>query len=674
MVSFDEADVWHPTPELVVGSNLATLIRRMNLSGYDEFLRVSVAEPELYWGETLRHLGIVFDPPARAFLDQDQGKAWARFFPDAGFNVAQWCLRPPSSPDGMREPAVIGEDERGVAKLITYEELGVRTRSFAAGLLSLGVVRGDRVGLLFPSSPEAVITLLAICYVGAIVVPLYSGFGSDAVARRLADSGATVLIAADGFHRKGRRVPLGLVAAEAVLATPGCRLVIALDPESQVPAVPHSRWEDVAAFGAEVAPAQTLATDPCMILYTSGTSGKPKGAIHRHAGFPLRVAQDTAFLFDFRVGDRFFWPSDMGWMVGPYATFASLLLKGALVLYSGSPDRPNLGRLRAVAVRSRVTHFGTTPTAIRSMAAAEDDVLLGEAPDLRVLMTGGEAMDEDAHAWLFHRFGAGRLPIINYSGGTECSGAILSNVVLRPIVPGRFNSTAPGVAGRVVDDNGTPVKAVPGELAISQPFNGMTAGFWNDDARYLETYWSRVPGMWVHGDLALEEPLGQYLILGRSDDVMKISGRRVGPSEIEGSIVDGKCVADAVAFSVPDTKTGEAMIVCVVPGPDARSGEDSSLADYVGNALQQKMGASFRAHAIVTLPALIKTRNGKLVRRLVRQAWLGQPPGDLTAIDNPAVFEQVVAQCASYRQSARDAAAAPALTASAARNNTRKNQ
>jgi acetyl-CoA synthetase len=652
MMSFGEENVWHPTPELVAGSNLAGLMRRMNFASYDEFLRASVEQPQRYWEETLHHLGIVFDPPARAFVDGQGDKPWVRFFPGAGFNVAQGCLRAPPGPEGMSAPAVIGENEQGLRTCVTYQELSVRTRAFAAGLASLGVARGDRVGLLFPSSPEAVITLLSICYIGALVVPLYSGFGPDAVARRLDDSGATLLIAADGFQRKGRRVSLGSVAAEAVAATPGCKLVIALDPGSKAPAVPHTRWDEVAASGAAVPPAQTLATDPCMILYTSGTSGKPKGAIHRHAGFPLRVAQDTAFLFDFRAGDRFFWPSDMGWMVGPYATFASLLLKGALVLYSGSPDWPDIGRLRAVAIRAGVTHFGTTPTAIRSMAAAEDNVLQGNAPDLRVLMTGGEAIDEEAHAWLFHRFGAGRLPIINYSGGTECSGAILSNVVLRPIAPGRFNSTAPGVAAQVVNESGTAVKQLPGELAISQPFNGMTAGFWNDDERYLETYWSRIPGMWVHGDLALEEANGQYLLLGRSDDVMKISGRRVGPSEIEGSVIDGRYVADAVAFSVPDMRTGEAMIVLAVPGPDAMTGERGSVADHVGSALRQKMGASFRAHAVVALPALLKTRNGKLVRRLARQAWLGQPPGDLSAIDNPALFEQVAERCAAYRQHA----------------------
>jgi acetyl-CoA synthetase len=389
-----------------------------------------------------------------------------------------------------------------------------------------------------------------------------------------------------------------------------------------------------------------------MIIYTSGTSGKPKGAIHRHAGFPLRVAQDTAFLFDFNAGDRYFWPSDMGWMVGPYSTFAALLNKGALALYSGAPDYPDIGRLRATAIRLGVTHFGTTPTAIRAMAVAESLVLKEPAPDIRLLMTGGEVIDADAHAWLFHRFGNGKLPVINYTGGTECSGAILTNVLLRPIAPCRFNSTAPGVAGQVVDDEGTRVSGVSGELAIARPFNGMTAGFWNDPERYVETYWSRIPGMWLHGDLAIEEEDGQFLLLGRSDDVMKISGRRVGPSEIEGSVIDGLIVADAVAFGVPDAKSGEVMIIFAVPGHAAGAGAQGVEA-YVADAIRRKMGASFRAHAVVSLPELIKTRNGKLVRRLARQAWLGEAPGDLNAVENPAVFDRIAAHCAKLRADAK---------------------
>lgn len=650
-MSFRQDDVWHPTPEFLAGSNLAALIGRMRLPDYDAFLRASVEQPDRYWDETLRHMGIAFDPPARAFMDDSQGKPWARFFPGAGFNVAEACLAPPPGADGGDQPALIGEDEQGNLTTMSYRDLAIRTRALASGLASLGIARGDRVGLLFPSTPDAVITLLAIIYTGAIVVPLYSGFGADAVSRRLSDSGAVMLIAAGSFQRKGRSVPLGAVAVEAIAATPDCHLVIALEPGADAPAVKHTLWQDVVAAGGEIGPAPTAADDPCMIIYTSGTSGKPKGAIHRHAGFPLRVAQDSAFLFDFKVGDRYFWASDMGWMVGPYSTFSALLLKGALVLYSGAPDVPDVGRLRAVAVRTGVTHFGTTPTAIRAMAAAEAQVLRDPAPTIRVLMTGGEVMDSDAHAWLFHRFGQGRLPIINYSGGTECSGGILSNVVLRPIAPCRFNSTAPGVNATIVDESGASVAGgMPGELAIRQPFNGMTAGFWNGAERYLETYWSRAPGMWLHGDLAMQEPDGQFLLIGRSDDVMKISGRRVGPSEIEGSVIDGKIVADAVAFGVPDQKSGEAMILFVVPGPEAGQAESGLVERYAADAIRSKMGASFRAQRIIAVPELIKTRNGKLVRRLAREAWLGQRPGDLGAVENPAVFDRVAAYCAELQR------------------------
>jgi acetyl-CoA synthetase len=653
MSEFREQDVWYPTAEVIDNCNLTGLIQRMGLPDYDAFLKESVERPEAYWTETLKHLNIAFDPPLSAFVDTQKGPMWARFFPDAGFNVAVACLSPPPGQGGLDQPAILAEDEQGIGTSVSYRALSSRTQALAAGLAAIGIQKGDRVGLLFPSSIEAVISLLAVCYIGGIIVPLYSGFGADAVSRRIVDSGAKALIAAEGFSRKGRTVPLAKVAAEALSGMPSCQLVVAYDDVDHPPAFPHVRWQDLAASTARVDPARTLADDPCMIIYTSGTSGKPKGAIHRHAGFPLRVAQDTAFVFDFKRGDRFFWPSDMGWMVGPYSTFAALLLKGALVLYSGAPDWPNMGRLRATAVRQGVTHFGTAPTAIRGMAGAESDVLVGPAPDIRVLMTGGEPIDEDAHAWLFHRFGESRLPIINYTGGTECSGAILTNVVLRPIAPCRFNSTAPGVDGGVVDEKGERIVGSAGELAIRGPFNGMTAGFWNDPERYVETYWSSIPGMWTHGDLAIQDSDGQFLLLGRSDDVMKISGRRVGPSEIEGSVIDGRMVIDAVAFSVPDPKTGEAMIIFAVPGPDADLAAEGSVERYVRQTLVEKMGASYRPHAVLTLPHLIKTRNGKLVRRLARQAWLGQSPGDLSAVENPALFEELSTLCVQMRKTVK---------------------
>lgn len=650
MTELPQEDVWHAPRDLVEHCNLTALIREMGLASYDDFLKESVSRPQHYWDCTLRHMGIEFDPPATAFVDKSRGDMWARHFPGAGFNVAAACLRAPETPDGGEQPAILAENEEGDCTSISYRQLAEQTVALAAGLAAVGVQVGDRVGLFYPSTPEAVISLLAICYTGAIVVPLYSGYGADAVARRLTDCGAKFLMSADTFLRKNRSVPIGAIAAQAVAATPTCQLIISYTDPALAPSIAHHRWQDLAnPKGPVMPPAPTAATDPCMILYTSGTSGKPKGAVHLHAGFPLRVAQDTAFIFDFKQGDRYFWPSDMGWMVGPFSTFSALLNKGALVLYSGAPDCPDIGRLRATAVRQRVTHFGTTPTAIRAMAAAESQVLREPAPAMRVLMTGGEVMDTESHAWLLNRFGGGKLPIINYTGGTECSGAILTNVLLRPIAPCRFNSTAPGVDGRIIDEHGQAVHGITGELAIHGAFNGMTAGFWHDDARYLDTYWSRVPGFWVHGDLAVHEDDGQFMLLGRSDDVMKISGRRVGPSEIEGIVADGRIVVEAVVFAVPDAKTGEAMVIFAVAGPDAGALPDQQVRNHVTAAIRDKMGASFRPHTVVTLPELIKTRNGKLVRRLARQAWLGEPPGDLTALENPAVFDRISARCSELR-------------------------
>lgn len=648
-------DVWSPGPEWIEHSNLAALMRGLGTPTYDDFLALSVDRPELYWHATLKHLNIVFDPPAEAFVDISEGKPWARFFPGAGFNFAAACLRPP---EGAAERlAVSWEDEGGRRGTLTYAELEVRTRRFAAGLLHLGVGPGDRVGFLFPNTPEAIISFLAIAYIGAIAVPLYSGYGPDAVARRLLDAEASCLITADGFHRRGRYVSLAVLAGAVRDRVPALdKLVIVRREGVSAPEVPHHAWHAVEESGvAGAAPHPTAANDPFMVIYTSGTTGRPKGAVHVHGGFPLRVAQDVAFMFDFKAGDRYFWMSDMGWMVGPFSICSVLLNKGTLVIYDGSPDVPDIGRLRDVAARHRVTHFGSSPTSVRAMAADEKVALASNASDLRVLMTGGEVMDADAHHWYFQRFGGGHLPVINYTGGTEVSGAILTNVVLRRIAPSRFNSTAPGVRGVVVDESGQPLIGVPGELAISQPFVGMTRGFWRDTERYLETYWSRVPGLWVHGDLAVKEADGQYLLLGRSDDVMKISGKRVGPSEVEGIVADGEAVTEAVVFGVPDPRSGEAMVLLVVPSP--RLTNPAGLEAQIAALLRAKLGPAFRPLAVVAVRRIAKTRNGKLIRRLARQAWLGETAGDLTAVEDPSVFGDMTQDCLRYREAASGPAA-----------------
>lgn len=643
------ADTWMPTPEYLENSSLAALIHKLGAADYDAFLKLALEQPERYWRATLDHLGVEFDPPYQQFCDVSEGLPWARFFVGAGFNFAAACIKPPAG--AADRLALSWEDESGSSGALSYAELASRTRRFADGLLKLGIQPGDRVGFLFPNTAEAIISLLAIGYIGAVSVPLYSGYGEDAVARRLLDAEASCLITADGFLRRGRYVSLAAMAGAVRERVPGLKsVVIVHTPGRAAPAFVHDDWHAVERSGSDsLAPHPTAANDPFMVIYTSGTTGRPKGAVHVHGGFPLRVAQDVAYMFDFKPGDRYFWMSDMGWMTGPFSMCGVLLNKGTLVLYDGSPDVPDIGRLRAVADRHGVTHFGSSPTAVRSMAANETVALAAKAPALRLMMSGGEVMDAEAHHWFFQKFGGGRLPIINYTGGTEVSGAILTNVVLRPIVPSRFNSVTPGVPGRVVDQNsGEPIIGAPGELAIAGPFVGKTQGFWQDTERYLETYWSRFPGLWVHGDLAIVEADGQHLLIGRSDDVMKISGKRVGPSEVEGIVADGQSVVEAVVFSVPDARAGEAMVVLVVAG--AAVADPSVLEAQIAAQLRAKMGPAFKPRAVVVTPRLAKTRNGKLVRRLAKQAWLGEKAGDLTAIEDPSVFDEMTQACRRYQQ------------------------
>ena len=635
----DDAPVWFPTAEYLQASNIAELMRRIGASSYDALLDAAAAEPGLFWDVSLDQLGIIFHRPSAEFADLSAGKEWPRFFPGARFNFAAECLRPPTHGAGDAEIALIWENEAAHGGEQSYAALADVTRRFAAALLRLGVRQGDRIGLLLPNIPEAVIAFLAIGYVGAVAVPLYSGFGPEAASARLQDAEVTLLVCADGFLRRGK--PIRLIAtAEALmeLVPSLARLVMVDVLGSPPPACAHVKWDELIAIDADdLAPADTAALDPCILLYTSGTTGKPKGAVHVHAGFPLRVAQDAAYHFDFRPSDRLFWMSDMGWMVGPYSIISTLMLKGALVLYDGAPDRPDHGRLRAIAGRHRVTHFGTSPSAIRTFAANEEAALAPDAEHLRVLITAGEIIDRDAFHWYHKRFGQGRLPIINYSGGTEVSGAILSNSVMRPIRPGRFNSIGIGMQAGVVDPSGKPVTGLPGELAIFAPFIGMTMGFWRAPDRYMDSYWTKLPGIWMHGDLAIEEADGQFTLLGRCDDVMKVAGKRIGPSEIEAIVADGHDVLEAVAFGIPDPISGEAIVIMIVTG--AEGGEE--IEGRAAGMVTDRLGKAFRPKIVARVHRLPKTRNGKVVRRLARAAWLGEAPGNVDGLEDPGVYDDL---------------------------------
>jgi acetyl-CoA synthetase len=410
--------------------------------------------------------------------------------------------------------------------------------------------------------------------------------------------------------------------------------------ETPLSAADHE-WHDLTARQAALAPTEHLdADDPLMILYTSGTTGRPKGALHTHCGFPIKAAQDMAHGLDVKESDTIYWVTDMGWMMGPWEVFGATLLGATMLFYDGALDYPAPDRLWSLVEKHGVTILGVAPTLVRSLAVH------GAAPvdahnlsSLRVLGSTGEPWNPEPWRWLFEIAGKKKLPIINYSGGTEISGGILMGNVLMPIKPCSFSGPVPGMAADVVDEEGRSVRGEVGELVIREPWIGMTRGFWKDLERYLETYWSRFPGVWVHGDWAAVDEDGFWYILGRSDDTIKVAGKRIGPAEVESILVDHPAVMEAAAIGIPDPLRGEALVCyCVLkPGHAGSAALAGALQEQVAAAL----GKPLKPEEIRFVADLPKTRNAKVMRRIVRAACLGKDPGDLSALENPAAVEAI---------------------------------
>jgi acetyl-CoA synthetase len=492
--------------------------------------------------------------------------------------------------------------------------------------------------------PETAVAALACSRIGAVYLPMFSGYGAEAVAGRLRDAEAKLLITADGFYRRGRQIRMKEVADAAADQAPSVERVLVvprLGIETAWREGRDVRWQDALGNGEESAPAaDTDADEPFMVIYTSGTTGPPKGAVHVHAGFPVKAAQDMAHSFDLQPGDTLFWLTDMGWVMGPLSLTAALLLGATTLLYDGAPDFPEPDRIWAMAERHRVTHLGLSPTLIRSLMTKGDEwVRRHDRSALRVLGSTGEPWTLDAWLWYFRQVGGECLPIVNYSGGTEATGGILTCTTVEPIKACSFAGPAPGMDAAVLDEEGKPVAGRVGELAVRQPWVGMTQGFWKDPDRYLRTYWERVPGTWVHGDWALRDPDGFWYILGRSDDTLKVAGKRVGPAEVESAALSHPAVRDAVAVGLPHAVKGEALAVFVVLRDGALP--DESLREEIRRAVGYELGKALLPDEIRFVADLPRTRNGKLLRRLVRASYLGQEPGDVSSLDNPDALRAV---------------------------------
>ncbi len=642
---------WRPTPEIVERSRLTAFMRRHGLADYATLLRRSVQEPEWFWTAVLEDLDIQFYEPYTRVMDTSAGEAWTRWCVGGRLNIVHNCLdKWQGTPTAARE-AIRWEGEEGTIRTLTYAELFTQVNRCASALRKLGIGKGDRVALFMPMCPELIVAFFAVIKIGGVILPLFSGYGADAVATRLRDAGAVALVTADGFWRRGQAVPMLATAADALAAAPAVRHTIVVPRLGRpVPDAPgRHAWAALVDRQPDACDTErTDAEDPLMIIYTSGTTGRPKGAVHTHCGFPIKTAQDMVHAFDVHAGDTMYWVSDMGWMMGPWEVFGMTLLGGTTVLYDGALDHPSPGRLWDLVASHRVTILGVSPTLIRSlMRHGEGPVRAADVSSLRVFGSTGEPWNPEPWRWLFEVVGGRRLPIINYSGGTEVSGGLVAGNVITPLKPAAFAGPPPGIAADVVDDQGRPVRNQVGELVVRAPWIGMTRGFWNDPERYEQTYWSRFPGVWVHGDWAAIDEDGLWYILGRSDDTIKIAGKRLGPAEVESVLVEHPAVLEAAAIGVPDELKGQALVCFCVLRPGHAASD--ALTDALKALVAERLGKPLRPSVVAYVADLPKTRNAKVMRRVIRAAYLEEAPGDLSSLESP----QAVAQVAEAGRAAR---------------------
>jgi acetyl-CoA synthetase len=613
------------------------LAASLNCGDYGELHRVSIEEPDRFWRAVAGDLGIPLSRDWDEVVDESQGIEWTTWFLGARLNIADACVHRWARERPSHEAAVwVPED--GGGRSLTWSELSHEVRRLAEALRRLGVSEGDAVGTFLPMAPEAAVASHACAHIGAVQVPIFSGFAGPAVSSRLADAAAKVVLTADASYRRGRLVPMKEVLDAALADAPTVEHVVVWRRAGVDCPMAGGRdvwWHEIVADEpGTVAPTQVESEAPYLIAYTSGTTGRPKGALHVQGGFLLSIARETAYQADLRPGDRVLFSTDMGWIMGPWTVVGGMACGATIVLMEGAPDRPP-DRLWRIVESERITMLGISPTLVRALIPHGKPV--ADLSSLRSVVTTGEPWNRGPYDWLDeHVCGKGRIPIVNCSGGTEVGACFLSVTPVRPTKACSVGFAALGEDMDVFDDRGRSVRGEVGELVCKRPWPGMTRGIWGDPERYLETYWRRFPGVWTHGDWASIDEDGYWFLHGRSDDTLNIAGKRIGPSELESAAVGHPAVVEAAAVGIPHEVKGEvAWLYCVLaPGGEATEAD-------VAAAVASELGKAFAPDRVIFVSALPKTRSAKIVRRAVRARTLGQDPGDLSTLENPEALEEI---------------------------------
>jgi acetyl-CoA synthetase len=642
-LSFENTDsiliedrVFVPSSDVVKNANITAYMESKGFDSYEDFYTWSLANRNEFWEDMAKELHW-FEPWQTTFEWTD--KPFFKWFAGGKFNIVYNCLDRYMGTPVENKVAYYWEGDDGSTRTITYKDLYVMTNRLAKGLQNLGVKKGDRVAIYMPLIPELVAAVLAVARLGAVHMVVFGGFAASALRDRIIDSDARVLITADGSYRGGKPIELKHIADEAVAETPTVeKMVVVRRTGNDVPmkAGRDIYWDDLLADIPEDAyvPCEPMdSEDMLFILYTSGSTGKPKGVVHVHGGYAVGTSATTSFVFDIKPGDVFWCTADVGWVTGhTYGIYGPLMNAATSILFEGIPTYPAPDRWWSIIEKYKVTILYTAPTAIRSlMRFGEELPAQHDLSSLRLLGSVGEPINPEAWMWYRRNIGRDELPIMDTWWQTETGAIMISPTPILPLKPGSASRPLPTVESDVVDKNGNPVgKGKGGFLIVRHPWPSQMRTIFGDPARY-ETYWDTIPGVYFAGDAAHMDSDGYIRIQGRVDDVIKVSGHRLGSMEIESSLVSHPAVAEAAAIGKPDPVKGEHVKVFIILKNGVQASD--SLAKELKMHVRSVVGPLATPDEIEFVPSLPKTRSGKIMRRVIRAQELGEPVGDISTLD-----------------------------------------
>lgn len=635
--------MWSPSSDSIEQTKVKRFIDRNGLMSYNELVKKSVSDISWWWSVCEKEIGLEWFHPYDNIVDVSHGNDRASWFPGGSINLTHNVLDNIARSMGTRR-SLIWEGEDGLRKSYSFSDLSRETNMLANLLKGAGVKKGDVVVSCLPMLPEAVASMLSAIKIGAVFSPVFCGYGPAAIASRLSDSKPKIVVTCDGYLRRGKRIEMKPTVDKA-LQLSNCRntntiVVTRLGNEIPMRERLDEKYEEIKTESANCQAENTGPNDPAILLYTSGTTGTPKGAVISHAGALLQPGKELMFNLDVRQEDVFMWMTDIGWMMGPWQVVGAQLMGAAQVMFEGVPDYPNPTRVWELVEEYGITHLGHSATTMRMLKKyGEKNIEDYNLSSLRILGNTGEPIDRDTWMWEMKNVGHWHCPLINLSGGTEIFGSFLLPSPIVALKPCTLWGPGLGMDVDVLDDDGKSVRGRVGYLVCKKPAPSMTRGFWNNFDGYFENYWKRFPGLWYHGDWALVDEDGLWYLHGRVDDVIKVSGRRIGPAEIESALNSHPSIAESATVGIPDEVRGEKIYCFVQLKPKARTEE---VVEGAKALVIERLGKVFEPDRIFVVEDLPRTRSGKIVRRLIRSTIRPEVGMvDTTNLENPDSLEKI---------------------------------